>query len=119
MQAEPTEINTEIRRAISDVDIVKYLSGNPEFFVENKEILIGLKVPHESGQAVSLVEKQVSVLRNRCSHLENSLRDLIAVARHNENLHQRLHTLIQDVITAPTMAEIVSLTQSSLICLCN
>ncbi len=118
MQSEPTEIgtkgSTEAGRAISDADIVKYLSGNPEFFVENKEILVGLKVPHESGSAISLVEKQVSVLRSRCSHLENSLRDLIAVARHNENLHQRLHALIQDIITAPSMAEIVSLTQSSL-----
>ncbi len=114
MQAEPTEIGTEAGRTISDADIVKHLSGHPEFFVENKEILAGLRVPHESGAAVSLVEKQVSVLRSRCSHLENSLRDLIAVARHNENLHQRLHTLIQDVITVPSIAEIVSLTQSSL-----
>lgn len=114
MQAEPTEIGTTSNLKISDADIVKYLSGNPEFFVDNKDLLTRLRVPHDSGSAVSLVEKQVSVLRGRCNSLENSLRDLIAVARHNENLHQRLHTLIQDIITAPKMTDIVSLTQSSL-----
>jgi len=42
------------------------------------------------------------------------LRDLIEVARENENLHQRLHVLFQDIISAPSLEEIVGLTRSSL-----
>jgi len=95
-------------------DVIKHLTGNPEFFINNQNVLARLRVPHASGNAVSLIEKQVSVLRSKCTHLENSLRDLIAVARENENLHQRLHTLIQDIITAPSLDDIVGLTRSSL-----
>jgi len=82
MQSEQTDFDA----AISDDDVIKHLTGNPEFFVNNQNVLARLRVPHASGNAVSLIERQVSVLRGRCTHLENSLRDLIAVARENENL---------------------------------
>lgn len=105
---------TDLDNAITDDSVLGFLKNNPEFFIHNQDILSRLRIPHDSGNAVSLIEKQVSVLRNRCGHLENSLRDLIAVARENENLHQRLHNLIQHIISAPTIEEITALTQTSL-----
>lgn len=110
MQPEQTDIGNEI----TDDAVFKYLIRNPEFFVGNQEILTRLRVPHDSGKAVSLIEKQVSVLRGKCGHLEKSLRDLIAVARQNESLHQRLHLLNQEIITASNLTDIVSLTQTCL-----
>ena len=110
MQPEHTDFDD----AISDNAVLQHLSCNPEFFVDNEDILTRLRVPHASGTAVSLIEKQVSVLRGKCFHLEKSLRDLIAVARENENLHERLHTLIQEIITAPSLNDIVELTRTSL-----
>jgi len=111
MQSEQTE-NTCAE--FSNEDIAAYLASHPEFFVHNQDILPRLRIPHNCGSAVSLIEKQVSVLRGRCGHLENSLRELIAVARQNEHLHQNLHELIQEIITAPTLADIVALTQTNL-----
>ncbi|MFT5893442.1 MAG: hypothetical protein ACI8VW_000308, partial [bacterium] len=90
------------------------LTINPEFFVNNQDVLPRLRIPHESGKAVSLIEKQVSVLRSKCGTLENSLRDLVSVARENENLHQRLHVLLQDIVSAPALEDIVALTRRSL-----
>ena len=110
MQLEQTDLD----QVLTDDAVVSYLNGHPEFFVNNQQILPRLRIPHESGKAVSLIEKQVSVLRGKCGTLENSLRDLISVARENEMLHQRLHVLIQDIISASTLAEIVTLTRSSL-----
>ena len=110
MQPEQTDFDD----VISDNAVLQHLSCNPEFFVDNQDILTRLLVPHASGNAISLIEKQVSVLRGKCIHLEKSLRDLIAVARENENLHLRLHTLIQEIITAPSLNNIVELTQTSL-----
>ncbi len=110
MQVEQTDLNNEL----NDKAVVGFLTRNPEFFVNNQDILPRLRIPHESGKAVSLIEKQVSVLRGKCGTLENSLRDLISVARENENLHQRLHVLIQDIISAPKLGDIVKLTRSSL-----
>lgn len=110
MQPEQSDLGN----ALTDEAVLRFLTTNPEFFANNEEVLPRLRIPHGSGNAVSLIEKQVAVLRNKCGTLENSLRDLIAVARDNENLHQRLHVLIQDIISAPSIEEIVALTQTSL-----
>lgn len=110
MQPEQTDLGL----ALTDEAVLRFLSRNPEFFVNNEDILPRLRIPHESGKAVSLIEKQVSVLRGKCGTLENSLRDLICVARENESLHQRLHVLIQDIISAKSLGRIVDLTRSSL-----
>ncbi|MFK8081307.1 MAG: DUF484 family protein [Granulosicoccus sp.] len=110
MQPEKTDSVDEIT---TDA-VAGYLIRHPEFFVSNQDILTRLRIPHDSGKAVSLIEKQVSVLRGKCGHLEKSLRDLIAVARQNEILHQSLHQLNQEIVTAASLPEIVELTQSCL-----
>lgn len=110
MQPEQSDLDT----VLTDQEVLNYLATHPEFFVANQDILPRLRIPHESGSAVSLIERQVTVLRSKCGALENSLRDLIAVARENESLHQRLHVLIQDIISAPSLDKIVALTRSSL-----
>ncbi len=110
MQPEQSDLSA----VLTDEAVLGFLTSHPEFFVSNQAILPRLRIPHESGGAVSLIEKQVSVLRNKCGTLENSLRDLIAVARENENLHQRLHLLIQEIISATTLEQIVKLTRCSL-----
>jgi len=110
MQPEQTNQGREL----NDESVLRYLTLNPEFFNNNQDLLPRLRIPHESGKAVSLIEKQVSVLRGKCGTLENSLRDLIAVARENENLHHRLHVLFQDIVSATSLEEIVALTRSSL-----
>lgn len=110
MQPEQTDLGN----VLNDEEVLRFLTRNPEFFVNNQDILSRLRIPHDSGKAVSLIEKQVSVLRGKCGTLENSLRDLISVARENENLHQRLHVLIQEIISATTLEDIIGLTRSSL-----
>jgi len=114
MQPEQNDACGPVANEIGDAAVLRFLTQNPEFFVANQEILPRLHIPHPSGKAVSLIEKQVSVLRGKCNTLEHSLRDLIDVARENEQLNQRLHLLIQDVISAASVEDIVALTRKSL-----
>ncbi len=93
----------------------QFLTMNPDFFVQHSDVLPRLHIPHETGGAISLIEKQVSVLRGKCHRLESSLRDLINVARENERLHMRLHRLIQDIISADSLERLVTISQESLI----
>jgi len=93
----------------------QFLTMNPDFFNQHSDVLPRLNIPHETGGAVSLIEKQVSVLRSKCHRLETSLRDLINVARENERLHMRLHRLIQDIISADSLEKLVSVSRDSLI----
>ncbi len=111
MQLEET---TEVA-AIDAGAVMQYLTCNPDFFDANPDFLTRLRVPHGTGSAVSLVEKQVSVLRSKCNRLEASLHDLIGVARDNEELHNRLHGLIQDVISADDLESVLDMTGKSLL----
>jgi len=110
MQADP--------RDVVDVPdpgaVIRFLTANPEFFKQNEDILPRLRIPHVSGSAVSLIEHQVSVLRGKCTSLENSLRDLIGVARDNEALQHRLHQLVQEIISAPLLDDVVAATRRAL-----
>lgn len=73
--------------------VVDYLLSHPEFFEAHPELLGKLKVPHPSGTAVSLIERQVEVLRTQHRQLERKLVDLIEVARANDTLIERIHRL--------------------------
>jgi len=107
--------NQDSPKALDPTAVRQFLTMNPDFFNQHSDVLPRLHIPHETGGAISLIEKQVSVLRNKCSGLENSLRDLINVARENERLHMRLHRLIQDIVSADCLKSLVTISRDSLI----
>ena len=67
--------------ASADAPIAEYLRQNPEFFVRNEALLATLRLPHvRGGGAVSLVERQVEVLREKSQALESRLAEQIGRA---------------------------------------
>ena len=48
-------------KKISESEVIKYLSENPDFFLKNPDSLEDLAIKHESGEAVSLIEKLPSM----------------------------------------------------------
>ena len=85
---------------ITDSMVAEYLQDNPDFFNKHPEILAELNVPHERGGAVSLVEKQVSVLRDQNQQTRKRLHELIEIARQNEELARRMHQLALTLMDA-------------------
>jgi uncharacterized protein YigA (DUF484 family) len=70
-----------------------YLRDNLDFFVKNPSIIAELKIPHESGDAISLVEKQLAILRSQNQETQKKIHELIEIARQNEELARRMHQL--------------------------
>ena len=54
-----------VEEQVSEEAVREYLEAHPDFFEHNKALLSQLELPHGAGGAVSLVERQVSVLRQK------------------------------------------------------
>ncbi len=68
-----------------------YLRRHPDFFERHASLLAQLVIPHPtSGQAVSLLERQLMILREQQGETQRQLRSLISNARNNEKLYQRM-----------------------------
>jgi uncharacterized protein YigA (DUF484 family) len=91
--------------ALSEDSIADYLKSHPDFFERHAPLVLGLKLPHRAaGTAISLVERQVSLLRQRNAQLERQLKDLVAVAKQNDALVEKIHQLCLKLMRAPTLA---------------
>jgi len=94
--------------------VAAYLLQHPDFFQHRPAVLAVLDIPHETGSAISLVQRQVSLLRSQAEQYRRQLEDLIAVARENDGLTQRLHRLVLALIDATTLDEVLATLQDQL-----
>jgi hypothetical protein len=75
-----------------DADAVaQYLVARPDFFALHPELLQGLQLPHpQNGQAISLVERQSLLLRDRIRALEARLVDMTRNGADNDAIADKL-----------------------------
>ena len=99
---------------LSAAQVAEYLRQNPAFFVEYDELLPELLIPHQSGQAVSLVERQVKLLRERNIDVRHRLSELMSVARENDRLFEKSRRLILQLLEAPDVEEVIASIEDSL-----
>jgi uncharacterized protein len=105
-QARDTELNDEIVR--------EYLKNHDDFLQRNPDMLDYLHISHASGSAISLVEKQVSVLRERNMDMRQRLKALTANARDNDMLYEQTRTLVLKLLEADSTAAISSIFLASM-----
>jgi uncharacterized protein len=101
---------------LNDNAVADYLQNSPDFFERNSQLLAKLRLPHvrDVTATVSLVERQVEVLRERNAALERKLKELLDVARANDALADRIHRLSQRLIRAHTMLQSINAIETSL-----
>lgn len=109
-QRKPEYVET----GLSETAVHEYLTRNPDFFERHGTLLGMLRLPHVTGGTVSLVERQVSVLRQRDLKLERQLKELLEVARANDVLADKLHKLTLGLLAAGSLAGTLAAIESSL-----
>lgn len=87
--------------------VLDFLRDNPEFFDENPGVLSEMRLSHASGKAISLIERQVEVLREQNAGLKNRLLELVQVARDNDRLNDRMHLLLMALLGADSFNALV------------
>lgn len=94
--------------------VAEYLAAHPGFFEQHSELLTELRLPHTSGEAVSLVERQLAVLREKCAGYEQRLERLVEVGRNNDILMDQLHNLTLALIEAANLDEALTVLEDHL-----
>ena len=84
---------------LSPRQVAAYLRDNPDFFERHADLLADLRVPHSSGAgAVSLVERQLELLRRRNEELRSTLDEFVANARASDELARKLNRLVTKLL---------------------
>ncbi len=78
---------------VVEQQVIDYLRRYPDFFQTHPALLSELALPHRSGGAVSLIERQVQVLRERNIRALRQLNDLVETARANDGLFTKTRSL--------------------------
>ena len=105
------EQNTDVQSAdseINDETVREYLKNHDDFLQRYPDMLDFLHVSHASGSAVSLVEKQVSVMRERSTELRQRLKALSANAKDNDALFEKTRTLVLKLLDANSVEALYS-----------
>lgn len=86
--------------ALDEEQVREYLKTHSDFLQRHPDLLDALQISHPTGSAVSLVEKQVSVLRERNMEMRHRLNALTANARDNDKLYERTRLLVLKLLEA-------------------
>lgn len=95
---QPAESNLDAE------DVRAFLNQNPEFFVDNSDLLAELTLPHTQGGTISLVEKQVAVLRDRDKKSRAKLDEFMKAAKQNDDIFKKCQFMINGLIEANNQA---------------
>jgi len=83
---------SEKKASFKDI-VAAFLRKHPSFLQQYPDLLEVLSIPHASGAASSLIERQVKQLRAANQDLNRQMNRLMHVASENEQLMSRLHRL--------------------------
>lgn len=108
------KIGAESKNELSSEQVASYLQNHPEFFLEQDDLLANLSLPHESGKAISLLERQVTILRDRGIEARQKLNNLLENARNNDQLFDTTRNLVLALLRAENITEIANVTQDQL-----
>jgi len=84
-----------------ELAVAVWLRHHPDFFTRHRDLAESLRVPHSCRPAVSLLEYQNRLLRERNQRLHDKLLELVAIARANDRLAERVQRLALNLLDAP------------------
>ncbi len=96
-----------LKSSLTSAQVEKYLDEHPEFFNDHLHLLERMQIPHPSGNAVSLISKQLELFRGRHQDLEKQLTELIEIARENDTSYERMHKLTLALLESKTVEQAV------------
>lgn len=92
--------------ADDEQQVVEFLENHPEFFARHQSLLQHLRIPHQRGGAISLVERQTEMLREQNREMRSQLHDLLDAARYNDLQFEKTKRLVLSLLEAETLDQL-------------
>ncbi|MGV6817494.1 MAG: DUF484 family protein [Thiotrichales bacterium] len=105
----------ELTTDLSSEEVANYLLDNPEFFIGRDDLIEILLLPHRERGAVSLVERQIELLRKRNETAHKKLLELVQIARENEQLSTQLHRFTLALIDCDGLDDLLATAREQLV----
>ena len=86
--------------------VIAYLQDHGNFFYDHPELVRELKIPTDSGVAVSLIEFQLRKLREQIQLLERENDHMIETARINSVLFEKTRALVLSLLNASDLDDL-------------
>lgn len=100
---------------LNDDTVMRYLREHGDFFGRHPLLLTDLSLPHDSGQAISLVERQVAILRERNIDMRKRLTHLVGAANTNDTLFEKTRRFTLAILDADGLDAIDTVFANTLI----
>ena len=114
MNSETSAKQSTDKDNITADQVAHYLKKHPDFFINRDSLLEEITLPHESGKAISLLERQVKILRERSIESRHNLNALMENAKYNDQLFSVTRTLILALLIEDDVSQIASATEANL-----
>lgn len=93
---------------LDEDQVAAYLQLHPDFFQDHLDLLERMHIPHPSGNAISLISKQLELFRTKHQEQENQLNALIDIARENDAAFNRMHELTLAMLEANSLEDAIA-----------
>jgi len=101
--------------SIDDDAVAHYLQQNSDFFERHPQLLARLRLRHpHNGATISLIERQVEVLREKYQAQEQKLTEFVRVARANNLLAEKIHRFTRRLLRTTTHTQALDQIEASL-----
>jgi uncharacterized protein YigA (DUF484 family) len=101
--------------SVDEQSVTQYLQQHPDLFDRHPQLLTRLRLQHpRNGTTVSLIERQVDVLREKHAALEQKLAEFVRVARDNDSLADKIHRFTRRLLRTATRAQALAQIEAGL-----
>lgn len=99
---------TAKKKKTNNQEIVRqYLTEHPDFFAENPDIFEAINISHDSGKAISLIERQIGLMRKCNSEMIGQIEQMQATAKDNELLMEKTNRLVLNLVQAKDLNSLI------------
>ena len=95
-------------------EVADYLENHPDFFIGKDDLLLEMNLPHQRGEAISLVERQIALLRESNTDYRRRFEYLSETAKENERLFEQIRKLVLVVLESRDLEQLLEAIADSL-----